>query len=120
MVAVKRLGEFHLGDVTGLAETERALGWAYQRAQDFTAAVTWYRQAADKGNPDAQYNLGAVYASGKGVPRDDVTALMWLNLAASAGNQDALEEGYAVERRMSPAQVAEARKLAQAWKPRAN
>jgi hypothetical protein len=31
-----------------------------------------------------------------------------------------LEDGDAVKRRMSPAQIAEAQKLAREWKPRAN
>jgi uncharacterized protein len=88
--------------------------------QDFTAAVGWYRQAAEYGYADAQYSLGSMYASGKGVPRDYVTADMWFYVAVAAGNQDALQDREVVERRMSPAQIAEAQKLAREWKPRSN
>jgi TPR repeat protein len=61
-----------------------------------------------------------MYESGSGVPRDYVMAHMWLSLAAGAGNQDALQERGAVERNMTAAQIAEARKLARDWKPRPN
>jgi TPR repeat protein len=88
--------------------------------QDFTAAVSWYRDAAEHGFADAQYNLGTMYGSGKGVPQDYVTAHMWFDLAATGGNQEALQDREAVERRMTPAQIAEAQKLARDWKPRSN
>jgi TPR repeat protein len=87
--------------------------------QDFTAAVSWYRAAAEQGFSDAQFNLGLMYRGGKGVPQDYVTADMWFNLAAT-GNQDALQERELVERLMTPAQIAEAQKLAREWKPRPN
>ena len=106
------------------AAAQFALGLMYANGegvpQDFTAAVTWYRQAAETGFPDAQYNLGTLYGSGKGVPRDYVTAHMWLNLAAGAGNQDALQDLDALARRMTPAQIVDAQKLARDWKPRPN
>ncbi|MFM8233578.1 MAG: tetratricopeptide repeat protein [Holophagaceae bacterium] len=39
-------------------------------------------QQASQGNVDAQYNLGAMYANGQGVPQDDVQAVKWTRLAA--------------------------------------
>ena len=36
-------------------------------------AARWYRLAADQGDADAQFNLGAMYAEGQGVPQDYVT-----------------------------------------------
>ena len=41
------------------------------------------RQAAEQGDATAQFNLGAMYAIGRGVPQDDETAHVWLNVAAS-------------------------------------
>jgi TPR repeat protein len=58
-----------------------------------------------------------MYRNGKGVPQDYVMADMWFNLAAT-GNQDALQDRELVERLMTPAQIAEAKKLASDWKPR--
>jgi len=42
-------------------------------------------QAAQRGDPEAQYALGTLYANGKGVPRDDAQALKWLKAAAAQG-----------------------------------
>ena len=39
--------------------------------KDYKQAVYWFRKAADQGNAGAQYNLGAMYAKGEGVPKDD-------------------------------------------------
>ena len=37
----------------------------------------------------AQYNLGHMYGSGKGVPKDVVESARWLRLAGEQGNVDA-------------------------------
>ena len=36
--------------------------------KDDSAAVKWYRKAADQGVAKAQYNLGLMYEYGRGVP----------------------------------------------------
>ena len=65
----------------------------------------------------AQFNLGAMYANGQGVPQDYVRAHMWFNLSAAQGNQGAAKNRDIAARRMTPAQIAEAQKLAREWKP---
>jgi TPR repeat protein len=80
-------------------------------------AVKWYRKAADQGHPIAQYDLGYAYEKGVGVLQDFVSAHMWLNLAAAGGQRSAADERDEVEKRMTPAQIAEAQKLASEWKP---
>ena len=47
------------------------------------------RHAAERGDVDAQYNLGVMYAAGEGVPQDDVEAVRWYRLAAEQGDVDA-------------------------------
>jgi len=49
-----------------------------------------YRKAADQGDPRAQAALGMLYTLGDGVPRSDVEAYYWLDLAAAvkSPNQD--------------------------------
>ena len=37
----------------------------------------------------AQLNLGKAYASGRGVPQDDMEAMKWIGKAAEQGNADA-------------------------------
>ena len=39
----------------------------------------------------AQYNLGAMYANGTGVPQDAVEAHAWINISTAQGNQLAKE-----------------------------
>lgn len=33
-------------------------------------AASWWQKAAERGNPDAQCNLGDCYFEGEGVPKD--------------------------------------------------
>ena len=69
----------------------------------------------------AQYNLGLVYALGKGVPQDFVAAHMWANLAATHTgelHENALELRKRITLLMTPVQIAEAQRLAREWKPK--
>jgi hypothetical protein len=92
-------------------------------SQDYTQALIWYRKAADQGNDRAQFGLGLMYANGHGVPQDYVRAHMWFNIAAAAAGasdvsvRDAIKWRDLVAARMTPAQIAEARRLAREWKP---
>lgn len=47
------------------------------------------REEAMKGDHDAQYGLGLVYAEGRGVDQDGVEAYAWLSVAALDGDPDA-------------------------------
>ena len=58
-----------------------------------------------------------MYAEGRGVPQDYVRAHMWFDLAAAQGEPKAATVLEMAERRMTPAQIAEAQKLARDWKP---
>ena len=44
------------------------------------------RALAEQGDADAQFNLGVMYANGRGVPEDDTEAVRWYRLAADQGN----------------------------------
>jgi TPR repeat protein len=85
--------------------------------QDDTEAVAWFRKAADQGDAIAEFLLGNQYANGKGVPQDYVRAHMWFSLAAAQGEQRAVKTPEMAERKMTPAQITEAQKLARDWKP---
>lgn len=52
-------------------------------ARDVDQAAAWYRKAAEQGDPRAQGTLGMLYTLGQGVPRSDVEAYYWLDLAAA-------------------------------------
>ena len=47
------------------------------------------REAALRGEADAQYALGLIYAEGRGVPIDLAQAPCWLTLAVEQGDRDA-------------------------------
>ncbi len=86
--------------------------------QDYAEAVKRYRKAAQQGNALAQFNLGGMYYNGQGVTQDYVTAHMWWNIAASKGNAISAINRDLVAKRMTPAQIAEAQKLAREWRPK--
>jgi hypothetical protein len=80
---------------------------------------------AEHGDATAQYNLAVMYDAGRGVLQDYVLAHKWYNLAAShyatweadigasaARNRDRLTT------RMTPAQLAEAQRMARDWEPK--
>jgi hypothetical protein len=73
-------------------------------------ALGWKKEAA--------FNLGVMYTNGWGVPQDYVRAHMWLNLSAAQGDQDAARDRDDIATRMTPAQIAEAQKLAREWQPK--
>ena len=87
--------------------------------QDDAEAVAWYRRAAEQGHALAQSNLGAMYDQGRGVPQDDVEAHMWLTIAASrstgAERELIVTARDAVAVRMTPTDLREAERRAQAW-----
>ena len=80
-------------------------------------AVKWFQVAAAHGYSNAQYDLGAAYANGEGVPQDTVLAYMWFNLASASGDKDAKEAKETISGRMTREQIAEAQKLSREWKP---
>jgi TPR repeat protein len=90
--------------------------------QDYSAALSWYRKAAEQGNAAAENNLGPLYAYGRGVPQDYVQAYMWFQLAAShfpekENRERAIKNRDIIAAEMTPAQIADAQKLAREWKP---
>ena len=106
----------------GVALAQNNLGALYQHGngigRDYGQAAGWYQRAAEQGNAVAQANLGHMYEHGKGVSRDYVLAHMWLNLAASQGYGGAAKGLEILEKEMTPAQIAEAQRLAREWKPK--
>ena len=75
-------------------------------------AMRWFRMAAEQGNADAQYNLGAMHYSGQGVPQDYVTAHMWYNIAAANGHEYAAKNRDFLGPKMTPADISEAQRRA--------
>ncbi len=112
----------------GNATAQFNLGHLYRKGydgvpQDHAEAVKWYRLAAEQGTAEAQTALGSMFATGRGVSLDYVRAHMWLSIAASRlppgeGHDLAVGGRDAVAAEMTPAQLAEAQKLARDWGPK--
>ena len=89
----------------GGAAGKRAL-----RDRNLAEALEQFRGAAEQGNPEAQYELGRLYASGRGVPASLSVAATWYERSAKQGHLAAqntlasmLEEGRAVEQDLTRA-----------------
>jgi len=80
--------------------------------QDNATAVALYRLAAEEGIAEAQWFLGTMYQFGDGVIQDRVYAHMWYNIAASAGNENAVELRNRVATRMTTEDISKALQLA--------
>jgi TPR repeat protein len=91
-------------------------GTGYGVPRDNAEAVKWYSKAAAQGNANAQYSLGLMHFKGRGVAQDLVLAHLWFSLSAAKGNKHSSESRDLAAKRMSPAQLAEARKLARTWR----
>ncbi len=111
----------------GNAGAQNNLGVMYRKGQgvpqDDAEAVGWWRKAAEQEHATAQYNLGLMYRNGEGVPQDYAQAHMRYNLAASRfppgeDRDKAVKNRDIIAKRMTPAQIAEAEKLAREWRPK--
>ena len=111
----------------GFAGAQCTLGLMYDKGQgipqDYAEALKWYRKAAEQGETMAQFSLGTMCAVGQSVPKDYVQAHMWIDLAASrfapGSKRDlAIELREALAALLTPAQIAEAQRLAREWKPK--
>ena len=87
------------------------------KRRDYASALRLIRPLAEQGDANAQYNFGVFYDNGLGVPQDKVRAYMWFNLSAAQGREGAAAFRDLIARRTTPAQIAEAQRLAREWKP---
>ena len=102
-----------------LALPARADYEAGQRAWDAghpAEALEQWQFAANDGDKRAMLALERLYEMGLGAPQNYMLAHMWFNLAASRGEVDALTERDALAAKMTPAERAEAQKLASSWR----
>ncbi len=103
--------------------TTRVSSWGIR---DNAAAAKWYKQAAEHGEVRGQIAIGNLNRFGRGVPKNLVRAHMWYAIAAASEPENnpnvvkKLEEFAAdyrdkVAQEMTPAQIAEAEKMAREW-----
>jgi len=106
----------------GNAESQHELGTLYGIGwgvpKDKAMSLVWHRKAAEQGYAPSQGILGFMYSWGEGVPQDYVMAHMWYNLTAAQGDSEDRKILDNLSLRMTPAQIAEAQRLAREWKPK--
>ena len=106
----------------GHAGAQVNLGTLYLRGegapQSSQMALFWFSRAAGQEDALAFAKLGLMYSQGRGVLQDFIQAHMWYNLSAAHGEGRSAEARDALGRQMTPAQIAEAQRLAREWTPR--
>jgi hypothetical protein len=87
----RALGSFLLGilligtpKAVPLDEVTTALG-----QEDVGAAYQILRTFAERGEPEAQFSLGRLYAKGRGTPKNEAEAVRWYLKAAEQGERNA-------------------------------
>ncbi len=67
-------------------QTDYLSGMAAFARDDYQAALLEWRPLAEKGQAEAQFNLGALYDQGLGVQQDYTQAAVWYQRAAAQGH----------------------------------
>jgi uncharacterized protein len=84
------LPELNALAATGQVEAQALLAELYARGdgveKNDVLAAEWYEKAARAGYSDAQYALGLLYQTGRGVTLDKPRAYMWMYLAFETGS----------------------------------
>jgi uncharacterized protein len=105
---------------TGNAEAQNALGEAFYAGKlgavkNAAEAVRWFRMAAEQNLAAAQSKLGVCYERGDGVAKYELEAYKWDLLAAAQGDTKAKRNASLLELMLSPEEIAEGKRRAQAW-----
>ena len=82
--------------------------------KDVTAGFSWLLRSAGLNFDDAQLGVARSYAAGIGVAKDDVAADMWFRIYQLNGHPEALPDREALEKTLTPEQLADAKGQAQA------
>ncbi len=108
---------------TGNQVAQHFMGLIYAEGQlgvmkDMNKAIEWWRRSAAQGFSDPMTKLSGVYTLGEDVPQDNVESLMWVTLASRRGTKGTEALVKILKDEMSPDEVAEALRRADAWVPK--
>ena len=86
------------------------------------SAFRWFGRAANQGHSHAMLILAGLYATGRGVTKDNVKAYKWAYIVSAASRVDEFRNGSlqlmgVLETRMSAAEISQARSEASQWHP---
>jgi hypothetical protein len=113
------LEEVHQRAERGDSDAELKLGAAYANGQNgagnYTESVKWLMRSADHGNVTAAAVLGAFDWAGRGATQGYIDAYMWSAIAQAEGDEASSYRVTILESRMSPDELAEAKRRASTW-----
>src|ERR1035441_8718157 len=75
--------------ISTFAVADTAAGVKALESKDYGTAVREFKTGVDRGEADAQFNLGIMYARGLGVEKDIAEAWRLFQLSAAQGNAQA-------------------------------
>jgi TPR repeat protein len=93
-----------------------AVNEALRRGDD-AGAYRLARPLGDLGHPRALELLGKMAEEGRGTAQSVLQAYIWYSLAAQRGQASARSAAELVARRLQPAEIAQADRLVQNWRP---
>jgi uncharacterized protein len=83
--AAPQMPDTSLGVTSAAPEGDLENGLVAFTKRDYVTALKLWQPLADSGNATAQFNLGKMYDSGKGVPKNSKIAARWYTVAAEQG-----------------------------------
>lgn len=89
---------------------------AYESGNIAKAVAEW-KQAAETGDPRAQFRLGQIYEQGRDAIQNLVEAHRWYNIAACQGNEEAMQGRDRIAKQLTVEELGKARQLASTWGP---
>jgi TPR repeat protein len=96
---------------TGTRDGDRGTAMARYERLDLAAAGMGEAPLTS----DTLFELGMMYASGRSVPADLVTAHKWFNLAAMKGSAEAIRLRREVAGEMTDSEIGQAQRAARDW-----
>jgi TPR repeat protein len=108
------------GYIVGQACAGRLYAAGLGTPRNYAEAARWWTKAAQNGDLESTTSLVAHYLEGRGVPKDLVLAYAWASIAAAKDDAQATEaiaQRDAAEALLGPDELAEAQRIASAWKP---
>jgi len=85
-------------------------------------AIKWFRRSAAMNHHESQWYMGKLSEGAKGIEKDLAAAHMWYTLAAKSAPNDrdaaySMRDARRIEKKMTPAQIAQAKEMAEKWTP---
>ena len=84
---------------------------------DLKTASQWFEKAAQRGVVDSQFNLGVLFESGQGLPKNVTDAFVWYSIAAAQGDQFAKKRVEVLSTTLAASELEAAQLRVASFKP---